>query len=47
MITNDAARTAALLAGDVDFIDQVPTSDVAALRGDQDGGAVGGRRACA
>ena len=29
MITNDAARTAALLAGDVDFIDQVPTSDLA------------------
>ncbi|MDO9709622.1 ABC transporter substrate-binding protein [Paracraurococcus lichenis] len=35
MITNDAARTAALLAGDVDFIDQVPTSDLAKLRGDQ------------
>jgi peptide/nickel transport system substrate-binding protein len=34
MITNDAARTAALLAGDVDVIDQVATSDVARLRGD-------------
>ncbi len=34
MITNDAARTAALLAGDVDLIDQVPTSDLAKLRGD-------------
>jgi peptide/nickel transport system substrate-binding protein len=35
MITNEAARSAALLAGDVDFIDQVPTSDLARLRGDQ------------
>jgi peptide/nickel transport system substrate-binding protein len=35
MITNDAARTAALLSGDVDFIDQVPTSDIAKLRNDQ------------
>jgi peptide/nickel transport system substrate-binding protein len=35
MITNDAARTAALLAGDVDLIDQVPTSDVSKLRQDQ------------
>jgi len=34
MITNDAARTAALLAGDVDVIDQVPTSDLAKLRTD-------------
>ncbi len=34
MITNDAARTAALLAGDVDLIDQVPTSDIAKLRRD-------------
>ena len=34
MITNDAARTAALLAGDVEFIDQVPTSDLAKLRQD-------------
>lgn len=32
MITNDAARTAALRAGDVDLIDQVPTSDLANLR---------------
>lgn len=32
MITNDASRTAALLAGDVDFIDQVATSDVPRLR---------------
>jgi len=35
MVTNDAARTAALLAGDLDFIDQVPTTDLARLRGDQ------------
>jgi peptide/nickel transport system substrate-binding protein len=34
MITNDAARMAALLAGDVDFIDQIPTADLARLRGD-------------
>jgi peptide/nickel transport system substrate-binding protein len=34
MITNDAARTAALLAGDVDFIDQVPSTDLARLRTD-------------
>jgi peptide/nickel transport system substrate-binding protein len=34
MITNDAARTAALLAGDVELIDQVPTSDIAKLRQD-------------
>jgi peptide/nickel transport system substrate-binding protein len=34
MMTNDPARTAALLAGDVDIIDQVPTSDVARLRRD-------------
>ena len=34
MITNDAARTSALLAGDVDLIDQVPTSDIAKLRQD-------------
>ena len=32
MITNDAARTAALLAGDVDIIDQVPTTDAERLR---------------
>jgi peptide/nickel transport system substrate-binding protein len=35
MITNDSARTAALLAGDVEFIDQVPTADLARLRQDQ------------
>ena len=35
MITNDATRTAALLAGDVDFIDQVPTSDLQRLRKDE------------
>jgi peptide/nickel transport system substrate-binding protein len=35
MITNDAARTAALLAGDVELIDQVPTSDLTKLRQDQ------------
>lgn len=34
MITNDGARTAALLSGDVDFIDQVPTSDITKLRND-------------
>jgi peptide/nickel transport system substrate-binding protein len=32
ILPNDASRTAALLAGDVDFIDQVPTSDIASLR---------------
>jgi peptide/nickel transport system substrate-binding protein len=31
-IANDASRTAALLAGDVDFIDFVPTTDLANLR---------------
>lgn len=35
MITNDATRTAALLAGDVELIDQVPTTDVSKLRRDQ------------
>ena len=35
MITNDAGRTAALLAGDVDIIDQVATSDIERLRRDQ------------
>ncbi len=30
-ITNEASRAAALLSGDVDFIDQVPTSDVARM----------------
>ncbi len=34
MITNDATRTASLLSGDVDAIDQVPTTDLARLRGD-------------
>jgi peptide/nickel transport system substrate-binding protein len=33
-ISNDSGRTAALLAGDVDMIDQVPTSDLAKLRRD-------------
>jgi peptide/nickel transport system substrate-binding protein len=35
MITNDAGRMAALLAGDVDIIDQVPTSDLGRLRQDR------------
>ncbi len=35
IITNDGARTAALLAGDVDLIEQVPTSDLARMRRDQ------------
>lgn len=35
MITNNAARTAALLAGDVDAIAAVPTSDLERLRADQ------------
>jgi peptide/nickel transport system substrate-binding protein len=34
MITNDSARVAALLAGDVDFIDQIPTADLGRLRQD-------------
>ena len=34
MILNDAARTAALLAGDLDMIEQIPTSDLARLRRD-------------
>ena len=34
IIANDAARTAALLAGDLDLIEQVPTSDLARLRRD-------------
>ena len=33
-ISNDASRTAALLAGDVDFIDFVPTEDLEKLRKD-------------
>nr|WP_314072288.1 ABC transporter substrate-binding protein [uncultured Roseococcus sp.] len=32
MLLNDAGRTAALLAGDVDMIEQIPTSDLARLR---------------
>lgn len=32
MITNPTGRTAALLAGDVDIIDQVPTADMARLK---------------
>ena len=35
IITNDAARTAALLAGDVDIIDQIATSDLARVRQDR------------
>ncbi len=35
MVTNDATRTASLLSGDLDFIDQVPTTDLARLRADQ------------
>lgn len=31
-LPNDGARTAALLAGDVDVIDQIPTSDLARLK---------------
>ncbi len=34
MLLNDASRTAALLAGDVDVIEQIPTSDLARLRRD-------------
>ena len=34
IVNNDAARTAALLAGDLDLIEQVPTSDLARLRRD-------------
>ena len=33
LIANDAARNAALQSGEVDIIDQVPTRDVAGLRG--------------
>ena len=33
-VTNEASRLASLLAGDVDFIDQVPTADVARLHTD-------------
>ena len=34
-VPNDAARVAAVLAGDVDMIDQVPGTDLAKLRGDR------------
>jgi peptide/nickel transport system substrate-binding protein len=34
IISNDAARTAALLSGDVQLIDSVPTSDIAKLHSD-------------
>ena len=34
MVTNSASRASALLAGDLDIIDQVPTSDVERLRND-------------
>ena len=35
MIPNDSARTSALLAGDVDLIEAVPTQDLATLRSDK------------
>ena len=35
-LTNNAARVAALLAGDVDMIEDPPTSDIAKLKSDQD-----------
>lgn len=35
VIANNAARTAALLAGDVDVIADIPSTDVARLRGDR------------
>jgi len=34
MLLNDGARTAALLAGDVDIIEQIPTTDLARLKRD-------------
>jgi peptide/nickel transport system substrate-binding protein len=34
-IPNDGARTAAILSGDVDMVDQVPMADLAKLRGDR------------
>ena len=34
IVSNNAARTAALLAGDLQLIDNVPTTDAAKLRGD-------------
>jgi peptide/nickel transport system substrate-binding protein len=36
IIANDGARTAALQAGDVAFIDAVPTNDITRLRGEAD-----------
>jgi len=36
MVTSPPARLSALLAGDVDFIDQVPTTDIERLRGNKD-----------
>ena len=36
MVTSGPARLSALLAGDVDFIDQVPTTDIERLRGNKD-----------
>ncbi len=41
-ITNEASRAAALLSGDVDFIDQVPTADVARIGAGAEATAVGG-----
>ena len=35
LVTNDAARVAALLSGDVQAIENVPTADVARLKGDK------------
>ena len=35
LVTNDAARVAALLSGDVQAIENVPTADVASLKGDK------------
>ncbi len=35
IVTNNASRIAALLSGDVDFIDQIPTADLPRLRGDR------------
>lgn len=34
MISNDGARAVPLIAGEVDFIDQIPTADPERLRGD-------------
>lgn len=40
-ITNSAARVAALLSGDVQIIDQVPTADIARLKKDKNTSVVG------